>query len=66
MASEAGKGDKQRPTDYEKFARNFEAIFGAKTRVTEHEFNNAGKEFDKAYNEHQQPTPEPVSTTPQP
>jgi hypothetical protein len=28
MNREAGKGDKQRPTDYEKFAENFEKIFG--------------------------------------
>lgn len=38
--AEAGKGDKQRPTDYEAFARNFEAIFGGKTKVTEQQFNN--------------------------
>ena len=28
MTHEAGKGDKQRPTDYEKFSSNFEKIFG--------------------------------------
>jgi len=28
MVSEAGKGDKQRPTDLEKFEANFERIFG--------------------------------------
>jgi hypothetical protein len=27
MANEAGKGDKQRPTDHEKFAFNYENIF---------------------------------------
>lgn len=27
---EAGKGDKQRPTDHEAFAKNFESIFGRK------------------------------------
>ena len=51
--AEAGKGDKQRPTDYARFARNFEAIFGSKTRVTEQEFRNADREFNKAYDEHQ-------------
>ena len=28
MTHEAGKGDKQRPTDHEKFSSNFEKIFG--------------------------------------
>lgn len=28
MTHEAGKGDKQRPTNQEAFAKNFEAIFG--------------------------------------
>lgn len=27
MASEAGKGDKRRPTDEQKYAANFDAIF---------------------------------------
>lgn len=27
MASEAGKGDKRRPTDEKKYAANFDAIF---------------------------------------
>jgi hypothetical protein len=30
MTHEAGKGDKQRPTDHEAFAKNFENIFGRK------------------------------------
>lgn len=33
MASEAGKGDKRRPTDDKAFESNFEAIFGDKPRV---------------------------------
>jgi hypothetical protein len=28
MTREAGKGDKQRPTDHDKFAENFDRIFG--------------------------------------
>ena len=46
---EAGKGDTQRPTDYEKFSSNFEKIFGKKSGITEHEFNNADKLFDQEY-----------------
>lgn len=30
MASEAGKGDKRRPTDEKKYAANFDAIFRQK------------------------------------
>jgi len=30
MTREAGKGDTQRPTDQQKFAENFEKIFGKK------------------------------------
>lgn len=30
MASEAGKGSKQRPTDQEKFSTNYDLIFGKK------------------------------------
>ena len=30
MTHEAGKGDKQRPTNHEKFAENFEKIFKRK------------------------------------
>jgi hypothetical protein len=33
MTHEAGKGDKQRPTNHEAFAKNFEAIFGGKPKV---------------------------------
>ena len=29
--SEAGKGDKQRPTDTQRYAANFDKIFGTKT-----------------------------------
>jgi hypothetical protein len=30
MANEAGKGDKQRPTDYKAFSEAFDRIFGTK------------------------------------
>jgi hypothetical protein len=30
MAHEAGKGDKQRPTNWDHFSENFERIFGSK------------------------------------
>jgi len=30
MTREAGKGDKQRPTDQQKFQENFDRIFGKK------------------------------------
>lgn len=63
--AEAGKGDKQRPTDYEKFSRNFEAIFGNKTKITEQEFNNTDKEFNEAYNDYQK-ADRPHGATPQP
>lgn len=33
MAGEAGKGDTQRPTDYKKFADNYDAIFGKSCRT---------------------------------
>jgi hypothetical protein len=33
MASEAGKGDKQRPTNHDAFAKNFEEIFGGKPKA---------------------------------
>lgn len=32
MASEAGKGSKQRPTDKEKFDKNYDRIFGKKKK----------------------------------
>jgi|FreactcultureFD7_1027221.scaffolds.fasta_scaffold03487_7 hypothetical protein len=46
MAHEAGKGDTQRPTDYQKFAENFERIFGKPKEkrlvdMTEEDFNEA-------------------------
>jgi hypothetical protein len=37
--NEAGKGDKQRPTDHQSFSKNFEAIFGKKP--TEEQESNA-------------------------
>lgn len=51
---EAGKGDTMRPTDYEKFATNFEKIFGKRTSVTEDEFKNANKAFEDAYIKHKE------------
>jgi hypothetical protein len=33
MASEAGKGDKQRPTDHQKYAHNWDVIFGKKEKT---------------------------------
>jgi hypothetical protein len=40
MTHEAGKGDKQRPTDYDKFNESFEKIFGVKiTKEKADEFN---------------------------
>jgi hypothetical protein len=45
MTHEAGKGDKQRPTDYERFSSNFEKIFGKPSGITEHEYNNVDKIF---------------------
>ena len=49
MTHEAGKGDKQRPTDYEKFSSNFEKIFGRKSGVTKEEFDNVDENFAKAH-----------------
>jgi 2-oxo-4-hydroxy-4-carboxy--5-ureidoimidazoline (OHCU) decarboxylase len=62
--AEAGKGDKQRPTDYEKFSKNFEQIFGHRPYVTENAFNNASADFDKEYDEHQK-AHRPVGSAPQ-
>jgi hypothetical protein len=31
MSNEAGKGDKQRPTDHNKFSENYDQIFGYQT-----------------------------------
>lgn len=33
MSKEAGKGDKQRPTDHETYAKNWDAIFAKKPPV---------------------------------
>jgi len=52
MTHEAGKGDKQRPTDYEKFNANFEKIFGKKSGITEEEFNNIDENFAREYAEY--------------
>lgn len=35
MAHEAGKGDKQRPTNWDHFSENFERIFGSKPTAKE-------------------------------
>ena len=48
---EAGKGDKQRPTDHDKFSAGYDLIWGKKKPQQEPQ--------------HEQPTPEPVRTTPQ-
>lgn len=63
--AEAGKGDKQRPTDFDKFSRNFELIFGHRPEVSEEQFNSASTDFDNAYDEHQK-THRPHSAAPQP
>jgi hypothetical protein len=34
MASEAGKGSSQRPTDYDSYSANYDRIFGKKKRET--------------------------------
>jgi len=49
MASEAGKGDKRRPTDMELFETNFERIFGKpkKSRIdTIGQNGNEGIHYD--------------------
>lgn len=48
MTHEAGKGDKQRPTDYDKFSANFEKIFGKPSGITEQEYYNVDENFAKA------------------
>ena len=60
--AEAGKGDKQRPTDYESFSKHFEQIFGAPPSVTEAEFRNPPT---PPQDEHQK-TNRVVSPVPQP
>lgn len=37
---EAGKGSKQRPTDYEKFSNNWDMIFANKPNTTEPQSNH--------------------------
>ena len=49
MSHEAGKGDKQRPTDYERFSTNYEKIFGRTSGITKDEFDNVDKNFKKEY-----------------
>lgn len=49
MTHEAGKGDKQRPTDYDKFSANFEKIFGKPSGITEQEYYNVDENFAKAH-----------------
>lgn len=46
---DGGKGDTQRPTDHEKFERNFELIFGRKSGITKEEFDNVDKNFAEAH-----------------
>jgi hypothetical protein len=47
----AGKGDKPRPVDYEKYARNYERIF-RKYEYDEDDFNDPEEEFSQ-YSEYQ-------------
>ena len=49
MTHEAGKGDKQRPTDYDKFSENFDRIFGKKGNevVSQEEYDDATEEDDE-------------------
>ena len=50
MASEAGKGDKRRPTDEQKYAANFDAIFRQKYNESIKEQENESvvkKQLDK-------------------
>jgi len=46
MTHEAGKGDKQRPTNYDKFDENFEKIFGKK--VPDHMAAEVNKQLQDA------------------
>ena len=49
MTHEAGKGDKQRPTDYNRFSSNFEKIFGKPSGITEQEYYNVNENFKQEY-----------------
>lgn len=49
MTHEAGKGDKQRPTDYNRFSANFEKIFGKPSGITEQEYYNVDENFKQEY-----------------
>jgi len=40
MASEAGKGDKRRPTDEQKYSANFDAIFRQKFAETKQQMED--------------------------
>lgn len=44
MASDGGKGDKQRPTDMEEFRKNWERIFGKKAQTSEPERAPSGND----------------------
>ena len=49
MTHEAGKGDKQRPTDYDKFSENFDRIFGKKGNevVSQEEYDDATEDDEE-------------------
>jgi hypothetical protein len=47
VANEAGKGDKQRPTNYKSFAENFDAIF----RQTKEDAKAEDEEFERVQRE---------------
>ena len=49
---DGGKGSQQRPTDYDKFEKNFEMIFGRKSGVTKDEFDNIDKNFAEAHEQY--------------
>ena len=54
--NEAGKGDKQRPTDHQKFSSNFDRIFGGGKHYKEgslekYVLDEKIAEYDKSLNE---------------
>ena len=53
MTHEAGKGDKQRPTNYDKFSENFDRIFGKKGNevVSQEEYDDATEDDEDAEEE---------------
>jgi hypothetical protein len=45
MTNEAGKGDKQRPTDHGKYGTNFDAVFKKRAEPYQTTCNRCGKEL---------------------